>query len=431
MSRQIDDREFRFHDYLSRLATKIGHMDRHEPLRAYLMGLCLPGERKSIEPMAARIDPYHVRALHQSMHHFVANAPWKDNDILREARNQVLEQMERHGSIAAWIVDDTGIPKKGTHSVGVAKQYCGRLGKRDNCQVSVSLTVANEAVSIPVAYRLYLPKTWAENIISRRYSGVPKKIVFMTKWKIALEQIKWLKIEGVQEAPIISDIGYGNVTDFRDQLTDLTTPYVLEIRNDTSLWPLGKGPLKPAKFSGSGRYPCRLRRDKDHRPITALTLAKQLPMSAWKDQTWREGTKGIMRSRFAVVRVRSAHRDFKRREPRSEEWLLIEWPRGEKNPLKFWLSTMPSDTSLEQLVRLAKIRWRIERDYLEMKSEFGLGHYEGRSWRGFHHHASLCIAAYSFMAAERAHFSPPEPMSFLKAVPLPHGFKPRGSPCAT
>lgn len=431
MPRLTDDREDRFNEYITRLSTKIGHVDRHEPLRGYLIGLCLPGDRKSIEPMAARIDPYHVQALHQSMHHLVANAPWDDAKILREARNQVLGQMERHGSIAAWIVDDTAFPKKGNHSVGVARQYCGVLGKQENCQVSVSLSVANEAVSVPVAYRLYLPEEWTEDRMRCWNAGVPKVVTFIPKWRISLEQIMQLRNEGVQEAPIIADMGYGRVTEYRDHLTSLGIPYVLGVRNDTSVWPPGKGPLGPIRYCGQRRRPVRLRRDKKHRPISVLSLAKQLPKDAWNDQTWREGTKGIMKSRFAAVRVRAAHRDFKLHAPRSVEWLLIEWPIGEKEPTKFWLSTMPDDISLEQLVRLAMIRWRIERDYLEMKSEFGLDHYEGRSWRGFHHHGTLCIAAYAFIAAERARFSPSETLSFLKAARIPSGFKPRGSPCAT
>lgn len=431
MTRHADNREIRFNEYISRLSSKIGHKDRHEPLKAYLIGLCLPGDRKSIEPMAARIDPRYVQARHQSMHHLVANAPWNDIAIMREARNLVLEQMERHGSIAAWIIDDTSFPKKGKHSVGVARQYCGVLGKQENCQVPVSLSVVNEAVSIPVAYRLYLPEEWTSDSRRCRRVGVPKEVTFIPKWKISLEQIIHLRNEGVQEAPVVADQGYGRVTEFRDHLIDLKIPYVLGIRNDTTVWPPGKEPLKPAKYRRRGRYPTRLRRDKKHHPIAVLAIAKQLPKDAWKDQAWREGTKGVMKSRFAAVRVRAAHRDFKRHEPRPEEWLLIEWPRGEKEPTKFWLSTMPVDTTLEQLVRLAMIRWRIERDYLELKSEFGLDHYEGRNWRGFHHHASLCIAAYAFMAAERARFSPPEPLSFLRVARIPKGFKPRGSPSAT
>ncbi len=185
-------------------------MDRHEPLRAFLTGLCLPGERKSIEPMAARIDPRHVRARHQSMHHLVANAPWEDTAMLRIARDVVLAEMERHGPVAAWLVDDTGFPKKGQHSVGVAHQYCGALGKQANCQVAVTVTLANEAVSVPAAYQLYLPESWARDGKRRRAAKIPKTVTFRPKGQIALRAILALQAEGVARAPVVADAGYGS-----------------------------------------------------------------------------------------------------------------------------------------------------------------------------------------------------------------------------
>src|SRR5881409_1967807 len=191
----------RFHAYVERLTTALGHRDRHGPVRAYVTGLCLPGDRKSIEPMAARVDPRHVRARHQSMHHFVANAPWDDAAVLRVARTTVLAALERHGPVAAWVVDDTGIPKKGRHSVGVARQYCGVLGKQDNCQVAVTVTMANEAVSVPAAYRLYLPEVWTSDRRRRRAAAIPEQVMFKTKWQIALDQIAALRKEGLPPAP--------------------------------------------------------------------------------------------------------------------------------------------------------------------------------------------------------------------------------------
>lgn len=176
----------RFDEYLERLASAVGHQDRHEPLRAYLVGLCLPGERKSIEPLAARVDPQHVSARHQSLHHFVALAPWDDRSLVRISYREVLNQMDRHGGVMAWSIDDTGIPKKGIHSVGVARQYCGNLGKEDNCQVAVSLSLVSEAVSVPAAYRLYLPEAWTKDKARCREAGVPEAISFQTKWQIAL-----------------------------------------------------------------------------------------------------------------------------------------------------------------------------------------------------------------------------------------------------
>jgi SRSO17 transposase len=422
--------ESRFEEYVGLVSGVLRHKDREEPLRAYLAGLCLPGERKSVEPMAARLDPRHVRSRHQSLHHFVSTAPWDDVAVMRVARNWVLDQMERHGPVAAWIVDDTGIPKKGRHSVGVTRQYCGALGKQDNCQVAVSVTLANEAVSIPAAYRLYLPEGWAEDRPRRRAAGVPEEVEFQKKWQTALAQVAELQGEGLPEAPVVADAGYGATTPFREGLTVLGIPYIVGVTKETTVWAPGTEPLPAPRYRGVGRPKALLRRSKNRRPVSISILAHQLPASSWKTISWRAGTRGQMRSRFAFLRVRPAHRDELRRTPRDVEWLIIEWPRAETEPTKLWLSTMPSDTPLDQLVRLAKIRWRIERDYQELKQEIGLDHFEGRGWRGFHHHGALCVAAYAFLAAERARLSPPEPLSFLKAAPLPKGFKPRGSPSA-
>ncbi len=428
MATTRDRSERRFREYLDRLARAVRHEDRREPLRAYLTGLCLPGERKSVEPMAARVDPRRVRARHQSMHHFVANAPWDDGAVLKVARDCVLEQMERHGAVAAWVVDDTGIPKKGTHSVGVARQYCGALGKPDNCQVAVSVSLANEAVSVPAAYGLYLPESWAGERNRRRAAGVPDGVAFHTKWEIALAQIAELQQDGVQPAPVVGDAGYGVVTAFRDRLTAMGIPYVVGVTGETTVWRPGAGPLRPRRYGGRGRPPSRMRRTSRHRPVAINALARQLPASSWRTVSWRQGTRGTMHSRFARLRVRPAHCDENLHRSRAVEWLLIEWPRGEPESTKSWLSTMPPRTRFSQLVRLAKVRWRIERDYQELKSQFGLDHFEGRGWRGFHHHGTLCIAAYAYLAAERARLSPPAPLSFLRPTRLPRGFKPRGSP---
>ena len=418
----------RFAAYVDQLAGVLGHRDRHEPLRAYVTGLCLPGERKSVEPMAARVDPRHVQSRHQSMHHFVAEAPWDAAAVLRVAREWVLDSMVRHGPVAAWIVDDTGFPKKGTHSVGVARQYCGVLGKQDNCQVAVSVSVANEAVSLPVAYQLYLPESWATDRRRRRAAGVPDDLTFQPKWQIALAQIRTLQAEGLPSAPVVADAGYGDTTPFRDALTAAELTYVVGVKKETTAWPPGEAPRPPKPWTGRGRPPTLVRRTATHTPQNLKQMALALPATAWRTVTWREGTRGAMRSRFARLRVRPAHRDESRTEPRAEEWLLIEWPPGDAEPTKYWLSTLPATIAFAALVRLAKLRWHIERDYQELKDELGLDHFEGRGWRGFHHHGALCIAAYAFLAAERARLSPPEPLAFLRAAPLPKGFRPRGAP---
>src|SRR5438046_2947030 len=232
----------RFAAYVDQLAGVLGHRDRHEPLRAYITGLCLPGERKSVEPMAARVDPRHVRARHQSMHHFVADAPWDGAEVLRVARDWVLAPLLRHGPVAAWIVDDTGFPKKGQHSVGVARQYCGVLGKQDNCQVAVSVSVANEAVSLPIAYQLYLPESWAGDRRRRRGAGVPDAVAFQPKWQIALGQIQTAQAEGVPPAPVVADAGYGDTTAFREALTAAGLGYVVGVKKDTTAWRPGQAP---------------------------------------------------------------------------------------------------------------------------------------------------------------------------------------------
>lgn len=422
-----DSAEIRFERYVEEIAVIVGHADRHKPLEAYLTGLLLPGERKSVEPMAALVDPEHVGARHQSMHHFVANAEWDDAAVLQIARTHVLDAMERHGAAAGWIIDDTGFLKKGRHSVGVARQYCGVLGKQDNCQVAVSLSIANEAVSVPVAYRLYLPELWAKDPKRRKAAGVPQTIQFQTKWQIALDMVDNVRADELPPAPILADAGYGNVTAFREALSERLIPYAVGIGGETTVWPPGMEPLPPKNWSGKGRRPSTLRRSASQKPAAVMDLAKHAPEDLWQDVCWREGTRGKMTSRFLFLRVRPAHRDEKRHEPRDLEWLIAEWPKGEADPTKFWLSTMAADTSPEQLIRLAKLRWRIERDYQELKGSFGLDHYEGRGWRGFHHHGTLCIAAYAFLAAERARLSPPEPLSFLRAAGIPRGFKPRGS----
>ena len=424
------DRTERFQQYVAQLAAAVQHRDRHEPVRAYLTGLYLPGERKSVEPLAARVDPGRVRARHQSLHHFVANATWDDAAVLRVARDTALAAMRVHGGVAAWIVDDTGFPKKGRHSVGVARQYCGVLGKQDNCQVAVSVSLANATASVPAAYQLYLPESWATDRTRRRQAKVPDAVTFQPKWQLALAQIDRLRAEAVPAAPVVADAGYGVVTAFREGLTARGIPYIVGISKQTTVWRPGQAPWPPSRYRGQGRPPTAVRRTPRRRPCAVGGLATELPASAWHTVTWRTGTRGPMRSRFARLRVRPAHRDESRSTPRAIEWLLIEWPRGESVPTHYWLATLPETTAPRALVRLAQLRWRVERDYQELKDELGLDHFEGRGWRGFHHHGSLCIAAYAFLAAERARHSPLTPRALVHAPRVPAQFRPRGAPGA-
>jgi SRSO17 transposase len=380
--------------------------------------------------MAARVEPGRVQAAHQSLHHFVAKADWSDDALLSAVRDHVLPIIEQRGRIRGWMIDDTGIPKKGIHSVGVARQYCGQLGKQDSCQVAVTLSLAADHASLPIAHRLYLPQTWANDPARRTRAGVPDDVAFQTKPQIALAQISAAVAAGLPTATVLTDAGYGIDTAFRDGITELGLTYVVGIQSHTSLWPPGTEPLPPRPWSGRGRHTSLVRRDAEHAPMPAKTLAASLPKRAWRRLTWREGSNTTLAGRFAAVRVRPAHRDYNRPTPRPEEWLLIEWPKGEPEPTKYWLSTLPPTTTRRALIDQAKLRWRIERDYQDLKQELGLGHYEGRGWRGFHHHATLCIAAYGFLIAERAAFPPSDrfwPPS-LQAPPIPKGYRPRGTP---
>jgi SRSO17 transposase len=413
------------------LANAAGHADRHTPLKNYCTGLLLPGDRKSVEPMAARLAPDNVRRMHQSLHHLVADAPWDDEEMLAEVRRYVLPTMEQQGPVVAWIVDDTGFPKRGKHSVGVSRQYCGQLGKEDNCQAAVSLSVSTWTASLPIAWRLYLPEVWCQDSERCRQAKIPEEIKFQTKPELALEQIQRALEQKIPVGVVLADTGYGKGTQFRTDLTQLGLQYVVGIESNATVWESGQQPLPAsARKPGRGAPPKRLQRNADHQPISVKQLALKLPSPAWKDIGWRQGCEETLRSRFAAVRVRPAHRDYKRTEPYPEEWLLIEWPNKESEPTKYWLSTLPVKTSLKALVKIAKHRWIIERDYEELKQELGLGHYEGRSWRGFHHHATLCIAAYGFLIGERNRFSPSARAGHigLSATELPPDFHPRGSP---
>ena len=419
----------RFAAYLEGLGQAAGHADRIEPLKSYCKGLLLPGDRKSVEPMAARLAPDNVRRMHQSLHHVVADAPWSDDALLGEVRDAVVPAIQKQGAVVAWIVDDTGFPKKGRHSVGVARQYCGQIGKQENCQVAVSLSISTWNASLPIAYRLYLPEEWSKDSERRKATGVPQEIQFQTKPQIALDQIQHaVKVE-VARGVVLADAGYGVDGQFRAGLTKLGLHYVVGVQSSMTVWEPGEEPLPAKPWTGQGRPPKLLRRDSQHQPVSVRQLATALPSSAWKNVTWREGTEQKLRSRFAAVRVRPAGRDYEKAEPHAEEWLLIEWPRGEAEPSKYWVSTLPPETKLKPLVKMAKHRWIIERDYEELKQELGLGHFEGRGWRGFHHHATLCIAAYGFLIAERTRFSPSARVGNLglSGPQQPPDFRPRGA----
>ena len=424
----VGSRTARFTAFVGDLASVAGAR-RAAPLTSYCTGLLLPGDRKSVEPMAAQTSPTRTAAQHQSMLHVVGNADWSDAAVLERVRAHVLPRIQAHGAISGWIIDDTSFPKKGKHSVGVARQYCGQLGKQDNCQVAVSLSISNNHASLPVAYRLYLPAVWADDPVRRKKAGVPEDVAFRTKPQIALEQIRWACDAGLPRGVVMADAAYGVEADFREEVTRLELKYAVGVKTTTTVWAPGVSASPPPAYSGRGRRPVRPAIDDENKPINVEQLARDLPSSAWQKISWREGTNERLSSRFARVRIRSAHDRRVATEDIAEEWLIIEWPDGEDETMKFWFSTLDKTVTFAHLVHTIKMRWRIERDYLELKQEVGLGHFEGRGWRGFHHHATLCIAAYAFLVSERAAFSPSETACrrLFEIPALPNDYRPRGA----
>src|ERR1700682_4946155 len=408
MGRQVsEDSESRCARYVEGLTSVIGHADRAGPLRDYCVGLLAAEGRKSVEPMAAVTAPADVSVQHQKLLHFVAEAPWLDERVLSKVREMVVPAIERHGPIEAWIIDDTAFPKHGPHSVGVTHQECGQLGKQPNCQVVVTLSIANHHASLPIAYRLYLPQAWAKDAARRNKAQVPEEISFKTKPQIALAQIRAAYAAGVARGVVLMDASYGSNTALRTSVSALALGYVAAIVSTVKV---------------------RAAADRDPPRLSVKELALGLSKHAWRTITWREGSADPLRSRFARVRVRIA--PIRGAAGRVEETLLIEWPEGEAAPTKYWLSNLDKKISFRRLVDIAKMRWRIERDYQDLKQEIGLGHYEGRGWPGFHHHGTLCIAAYGFLITERETIPPsaPGPSRLLTKPPLPDGYRPRGAP---
>ena len=391
----------------------------------------LPLSRKSVEPMAARVDPMHASARHQALHHFVAKAEWSHEEMLRRVCQWVIPKMDfsRGGW---WIIDDTGFPKKGRHSVGVARQYCGMLGKQDNCQVAVSISLASDQGSLPVAWQLYLPEDWAADPERRAKAGVPEAVRFATKTQIALQQLRALLAQGAPHHCVLADAGYGVDNAFRQALTDMGLAYAVGVTSAVVVWPPGVTPLPPEPYSGMGRPPVMPRRTQELQPMSVKALALSLPSRVFQNVSWREGTNETLSGRFAAVRVRHAGGNSGKARLRPEQWLLIEWPTTDAEPSKYFLSTLPEETPINELVSVTHQRWRIERDYQDLKQDFGLGHYEGRGWRGFHHHAALSIAAYGFLMAERLVADKPvggKKNFVARQVPaLPKDYVPRGSP---
>ena len=384
-SRELQLCRGRLEAFLAELLEPVGRLERRRWGNAYVRGLLLDGERKSIEPMAARLSDGNVQAMQQ----FVGQSPWDHHPIRRKLAERMVAEMV---PAVAWVVDDTGFPKQGNRSVGVARQYSGTLGKVGNCQIAVSLHMATAEACMPVNFELYLPKAWTDDPVRMKDSGVPDEYLFKPKWQIALDLIDQAVSWEIPKGVVVCDCAYGNGNPFRQGLMDRKLFYVAEIEAKTTV------------FYDSSK---RKRRVGDPAPDTDKTavltvedFALKLPAWMWKTIKWREGTKHKLVSRFAAVRVLPAHRPVKGKSRPPRQWLLIEWPKGTPAPEKYWFANLPPQAGLSRLVFFAKIRWRIEQSYQQLKEELGLDHYEGRGYRGWHHHVTMTMLAYGFLVLE-------------------------------
>lgn len=389
--------------YLDYLTDGMGRPERRRALAWYMTGLLLDGESKSVVSMAGRLvdDDSEIEAMRQRLQQCVTVSTWADAEL----RRRLAMRLERELRPDAYVLDDTGFAKKGTHSVGVCRQYSGTLGRVDNCQVAPSLHVASDQGSGCIGMRLYLPEEWASDIRRRQVAGVPEDVVFKRKWEIGLELISETLSAGLPRHVVLADAGYGDSTEFRDGLAALGCNYVVGVSSIRMVWPPGSNPRAPRKKAGRGR-PRSQFRDGNRKPIALSEIGETLDYRKFNCPDGKGGTKA---GYFAFLRVRSAERHTKGRPPSKELWLISEWRPG-NNERKFYFSDLPEITSRKELVRLVKLRWRVERDYQELKGEVGLDHFEGRTWRGFHHHATLCAAAHGFLAIQRRLF-PPEDLS--------------------
>ncbi|MCC6414745.1 MAG: IS701 family transposase [Opitutaceae bacterium] len=386
----------RLDHFLADLTESLGRSERHRWAKVYLQGLLMDGERKSIEPLAERIAGADVQALRQ----FVGQSPWAVELIQQRLAEKVADLLSEP---EVWMIDETSFPKAGEASVGVARQYCGALGKIANCQVAVSLHWSTCEASCPVAWRLYLPQSWLASPARRAEGKIPDGISYRSKNQLSLELLDQAMLWEVPRLPVVADSAYGNDFDFRAALRERGLQYAVAVEPSTKVWTTDPALVSvPANKRGRPRkYPALT----DLPAAKTLTeVATELPKAAWRNITWRQGAKGPLRSRFAQVKVWAAH-GWKRQEhpKRVMEWLLIEWPENAAAPTDHWLAQLGEQSlGLRRLVKTARARWRVELDYRELKEELGLDHYEGRHWLGWHHHVTLVSLAFAFLRTEQA-----------------------------
>jgi SRSO17 transposase len=373
-------------DYLDGLGEHLRDKRQRASFAMYALGLLSDGERKSMEPIAARAagSPDDTHAVHERLIHFLGASRWSDAAVRAHAARHAVDAMQEHGPIRTWVIDDTGFLKQGKLSPGVQRQYTGSAGKTANCQIGVSLLFGSDHAHVMADFELYIPESWAQDRERCRRAHIPDDVQYEPKWALALRMIEKAKRDGIPQGIVLADADYGNKVAFREMLDALDLQYALQVHGTTMLRRVGKRGALGERMSVAE---------------LGVLLYRNL-----RTVTWREGTKAAMRSRFARTTVVVDHDDGK---PRAPQWLIIEWPDGEAAPTKFVLSTMPAKTSLKLMVHTFKSRWRIERSYQDLKGELGLDHYEGRSFIGWHHHVSVVLACYAFLVAEHARSFPP------------------------
>jgi SRSO17 transposase len=391
--------------YLRTLLAGMGRRERVEALGWYTAGLLLCGERKSMAPMAERLSPDEdeAEAIRQRLQQAVVVANWEPQFLWERMTGHLVAKL---GPLEALIGDDTGIARHGNHCVGTARQYSGTLGRVDRCQVIPSLHLAGPWGSLCLGAQLYLPQSWLEDPTRLQKAKVPEGIEFQTKWQIMLGLLERLGSPSLlglclETLPFIGDAGYGDVAEFRRELTLRKRAYLLEVMSTTAVWAPGTGPEPPEGKVGKQGRPRTQYRSAEHAPLSVTELVLSQTEDALCQVTWQNGDGPERKGRFGAVRMQPASGHCHGLAPEPEQWLLWEWPEGKQLPEHYWLSTLPENTPLERLVYLAKLRWRVERDYQDMKAEVGLDHFEGRSWPGLHHHFVLCSVAHGFLVLQK------------------------------
>lgn len=362
----------------------------------YLRGIVEEGKRKSPQPMVGRLG---AEADYQSMQQFLTDSPWDPALVVKAVAERVAFEIE----VEAWVLDDTGFPKQGKHSPGVKRQYSGTLGKVGNCQIGVSVHAVGKQGTLPLGWALYLPEDWCQDKERRDRAKIPEEVAFKTKPELAIELVERASRWDIPAAPVLGDAAYGENTELRERLNGAEREYVLSVCAEATVLGCSTAFKVPERNGARGRPRGRLR--PQSKPVAIAALIAGLDSEMWQAVAFGDGPGGErMTSRFAFVRVRAAHLWQKGylQEPR-EEWLICEWPDGQEKPTDYWLSNLPADTEPERLARLARLRWKIELDYKQLKGELGLDHYEGRSYLGWYHHTALVSAAHGFLTLERLH----------------------------